>query len=230
MKACLSKLLLVMSKFAQLSAEFLGTLLLVCSVVGSGYMAQELFPGSPGNMLLANTLVTGVMLVVLINIFGQFSGAHFNPAVSISFYLMKTMTLGKFLQYSIVQILGGISGSLLANIMFTEQWLQVSSIQREGSNLFISEIVASFGLVLTILALVNKKETINLGAAVGLYIAGAYWFTSSTSFANPAVTIGRIFTSNFTGIDPINVGYFVVAQFIGASLAFFLMRFYNKNS
>ena len=140
MKACLSKLLLVMSKFAQLSAEFLGTLLLVCSVVGSGYMAQELFPGSPGNMLLANTLVTGVMLVVLINIFGQFSGAHFNPAVSISFYLMKTMTLGKFLQYSIVQILGGISGSLLANIMFTEQWLQVSSIQREGSNLLISEI------------------------------------------------------------------------------------------
>ena len=179
--------------------------------------------------LLANTIATGAGLIVLIWMFGKISGAHFNPAVSVVMFANGELSSRNFILYGLLQVSGAISGTLLANYMFGLDALQVSVNSRSGLNLYISEVVATFGLLLVILRVRTVRSEL-VAPAVGLYITSAYWFTSSTSFANPAVTIGRMFTDTFTGIDPGNVLFFITAQFIGAFLAFGINKILDKPS
>ena len=208
-------------------SEYIGTTFLLMIVVGSGIMGQSLSDNN-SLTLLANTIATGAGLIVLIWMFGNISGAHFNPAVSIVMFLNKELEGRECFIYSIVQILGGISGTLIANYMFGLDLLQLSLSTRSGLNLYISEMIATFGLLLVILRVRTVKLEL-VAPAVGLYITSAYWFTSSTSFANPAVTIGRIFTDTFTGIDPNNVIFFLGAQLIGAYIALCVNNFLERN-
>ena len=209
-------------------SEYLGTTFLLMIVVGSGIMGQSL-SDNDSITLLANTIATGAGLIVLIWMFGNISGAHFNPAVSVVMFANGELSSRNFILYGLLQVSGAISGTLLANYMFGLDALQVSVNSRSGSNLYISEVVATFGLLLVILRVRTVRSEL-VAPAVGLYITSAYWFTSSTSFANPAVTIGRMFTDTFTGIDPGNVLFFITAQFIGAFLAFGINKILDKPS
>ena len=209
-------------------SEYLGTTFLLMIVVGSGIMGQSL-SDNDSITLLANTIATGAGLIVLIWMFGKISGAHFNPAVSVVMFANGELSSRNFILYGLLQVSGAISGTLLANYMFGLDALQVSVNSRSGLNLYISEVVATFGLLLVILRVRTVRSEL-VAPAVGLYITSAYWFTSSTSFANPAVTIGRTFTDTFTGIDPGNVLFFITAQFIGAFLAFGINRILDKPS
>jgi glycerol uptake facilitator-like aquaporin len=198
-------------------AELLGTAILVATVVGSGIMATKLTKDI-GLALLGNTLPTGAILVVLILIFGPVSGAHFNPAVSLVMAQRARMPWGEVGPYVVAQVVGGIAGSLIAHLMFDLPVWQASQTVRAGGAQWFAEFVATFGLVLTIFGIVRFRPE-SAPVAVGLYITAAYWFTASTSFANPAVTIARAFTDTFAGIAPANVPAFVVAQVIGALAA-----------
>ena len=209
-------------------SEYLGTTFLLMIVVGSGIMGQSL-SDNDSITLLANTIATGAGLIVLIWMFDKISGAHFNPAVSVVMFANGELSSRNFILYGLLQVSGAISGTLLANYMFGLDALQVSVNSRSGLNLYISEIVATFGLLLVILRVRTVRSEL-VAPAVGLYITSAYWFTSSTSFANPAVTIGRMFTDTFTGIDPGNVLFFITAQFIGAFLAFGINKILDKPS
>lgn len=209
-------------------SEYLGTTFLLMIVVGSGIMGQSL-SDNDSITLLANTIATGAGLIVLIWMFGKISGAHFNPAVSVVMFANSELSSRNFILYGLLQVSGAISGTLLANYMFGLDALQVSVNSRSGLNLYISEVVATFGLLLVILRVRTVRSEL-VAPAVGLYITSAYWFTSSTSFANPAVTIGRMFTDTFTGIDPGNVLFFITAQFIGAFLAFGINKILDKPS
>jgi len=209
-------------------SEYLGTTFLLMIVVGSGIMGQSL-SDNDSITLLANTIATGAGLIVLIWMFGKISGAHFNPAVSVVMFANGELSSRNFILYGLLQVSGAISGTLLANYMFGLDALQVSVNSRSGLNLYISEVVATFGLLLVILRVRTVRSEL-VAPAVGLYITSAYWFTSSTSFANPAVTIGRMFTDTFTGIDPGNVVFFITAQFIGAFLAFGINKILDKPS
>ena len=209
-------------------SEYLGTTFLLMIVVGSGIMGQSL-SDNDSITLLANTIATGAGLIVLIWTFGKISGAHFNPAVSVVMFANGELSSRNFILYGLLQVSGAISGTLLANYMFGLDALQVSVNSRSGLNLYISEIVATFGLLLVILRVRTVRSEL-VAPAVGLYITSAYWFTSSTSFANPAVTIGRMFTDTFTGIDPGNALFFITAQFIGAFLAFGINKILDKPS
>ena len=199
-------------------AEGLGTLGLVCTVVGSGIMAETLSAGNDGIALLGNTIATGAILVVLITLFGPVSGAHFNPVVTMVMALKKQLPKSEAAIYIIVQILGGIAGTWLAHLMFDVPVLQLSDNARSGLPQYGSEIVATFGLLLTIL-IASRHRPDSIAMLVGLYITSAYWFTSSTSFANPAVTIARSLTDSFSGIAYSDVPFFIIAQIIGALLA-----------
>ena len=209
-------------------SEYLGTTFLLMIVVGSGIMGQSL-SDNDSITLLANTIATGSGLIVLIWMFGKISGAHFNPAVSVVMFANGELSSRNFILYGLLQVSGAISGTLLANYMFGLDALQVSVNSRSGLNLYISEVVATFGLLLVILRVRTVRSEL-VAPAVGLYITSAYWFTSSTSFANTAVTIGRMFTDTFTGIDPGNVLFFITAQFIGAFLAFGINKILDKPS
>ena len=209
-------------------SEYLGTTFLLMIVVGSGIMGQSL-SDNDSITLLANTIATRAGLIVLIWMFGKISGAHFNPAVSVVMFANGELSSRNFILYGLLQVSGAISGTLLANYMFGLDALQVSVNSRSGLNLYISEVVATFGLLLVILRVRTVRSEL-VAPAVGLYITSAYWFTSSTSFANPAVTIGRMFTDTFTGIDPGNVLFFITAQFIGAFLAFGINKILDKPS
>ena len=198
-----------------LAAEALGTLLLVATVVGSGIMAERLAGGSGAVALLGNTLATGAILYVLITALGPISGAHFNPAVSAVFALRREITPVAALAYAAVQIGGGIIGTLLAHAMFAEPLIQFSTHARPGGAQWLSEAVATFALVFTILMTLRARpEAVPI--AVALVITAGYWFTASTSFANPAVTIARSLTDSFSGIAPSDVLPFIAAQFAGA--------------
>ena len=199
-------------------AEGLGTLGLVCTVVGSGIMAEALSAGNDGIALLGNTIATGAILVVLITLFGPVSGAHFNPVVTMVMALKKQLPKSEAAIYIIVQILGGIAGTWLAHLIFDVPVLQLSDNARSGLPQYGSEIVATFGLLLTIL-IASRHRPDSIAMLVGLYITAAYWFTSSTSFANPAVTIARSLTDSFSGIAYSDVPFFIIAQIIGALLA-----------
>lgn len=206
----------------QLAAEALGTGLLVAAVVGSGIMADKLSGGNAAITLLGNTIPTGAALVVLITILGPISGAHFNPVVSLVMMLRGALPGSALGPYIAAQIVGGCLGTLAAHAMFDLPLLQLSSTARTGGSQFFAEVVATFGLLATILGTVRFKPDF-VPQAVGLYITAAYWFTASTSFANPAVTIARALTDTFAGIMPSHVAAFIAAQVIGALAAHVLM-------
>ena len=203
------------------AAEAIGTALLVATVVGSGIMAERLAGGNVALALLGNTLATGCMLVVLILVFGPISGAHLNPAVTLVFVALREVRITLALPYVAAQIVGAMVGTLLAHAMFGEPLLQTSAHLRAGPAQWLSEVVATFGLVGTILGVMRSRPSA-VAYAVGLYIAGAYWFTASTSFANPAVTLARSLSDTFAGIAPSSVVGFVLAELLGATLAFLL--------
>ncbi|MGD9956152.1 MAG: aquaporin [Candidatus Nanopelagicales bacterium] len=203
----------------RLIAEGLGTLLLVATVVGSGIAAASLSPGNVGLQLLENALATGAVLFVLIATLGPVSGAHFNPVVTGVDAWLGGLPRRDALPYVVVQVVGACLGAVLANLMFGLSAVSVSTHERTGSALWLSEVVATFGLLLVILGLVRAGRSSWIPAAVASYIVGAYWFTASTSFANPAVTIGRTLSDTFAGIAPSSVPAFVVAQVLGGVLA-----------
>ena len=205
----------------RLAAEALGTLLLVATVVGSGIMAEKLTK-DVALALLGNTLPTGAILVVLITTLGPISGAHFNPAVTLVFALKRNMTPRDALLYIAAQIAGGIAGTVLAHAMFALPLVEASLKMRTGGAQWLAEAVAAFGLLATILAGI-RFERAAVPWLVGLYIAAAYWFTSSTSFANPAVAIARSITNTFSGIRPVDLPGFIAAELCGAVAALFLM-------
>ena len=202
----------------RLFSEGLGTAMLVAVVIGSGIMSESLAGGNDAIALLGNTLATGAALVVLILIFGPISGAHFNPVVSLSFALQRQLPWPEFLTYTIVQIIGGVAGAMLAHVMFSLPLIEASTHARTGVGVWTGEIVASFGLLATILGCLRSRPEA-IPYAVGLFITAGYWFTSSTSFANPAVTIARSLTDTFSGIRLGDVGGFIVAQIVGTLLA-----------
>ena len=202
----------------RLAAETLGTALLLATVVGSGIMAENLAGGNVAIALLGNTIPTGAILVVLITIFGPVSGAHFNPAVTLSFLIRREITVSAAIAYVAVQIIGGIIGTWSAHLMFAQEIFQLSSHVRTGGAQWFSEGVATFGLVATILGTLRWRPEA-VAYMVGLYITAAYWFTASTSFANPAVTIARSLTDTFSGIYPAHAPGFILAQLVGAIVA-----------
>jgi len=206
----------------RLVAEALGTALLVATVVGSGIMAESL-TRDVALALLGNTLPTGAILVVLIAILGPISGAHFNPAVTVIFALKRELTPRDALFYILAQIAGGIAGTMMAHAMFALPLLDASMKTRSGGAQWFAEGVAAFGLVATILAGI-RFERASVPWLVGLYITAAYWFTSSTSFANPAVAIARSMTNSFSGIRPADLPGFIAAELCGAVVALMLMR------
>ena len=212
----------------RLIAEFLGTGFLVATVVGSGIMAERLANGNLALALLANTLATGAALVALILTFGPISGAHFNPVVSAADAFEQGLSWPEAFSYILAQVFGGIGGTIVAHTMFTIPLVSFSRHVRSGPAQFVSEFTATFGLLSVIWGCSRSRSSV-IPFAVGSYITAAYWFTSSTSFANPAVTIARALSDTFAGIRPIDVPLFVVAQFAGGIAATLLFRWLIPN-
>ena len=202
----------------KLAAEGLGTALLLATIVGSGIIAAKLAGGNTAIALLGNTIPTGAILVVLISTMGPISGAHFNPLVSLAALVNRTMTAKEAAAYIAAQIFGALLGVIIAHAMFDLPLLQASTTMRSGTAQWLAEVVASFGL-LTVIFLSVRNAPQQVALNVGLYITAAYWFTASTSFANPAVTLARSFSDTFAGIRPEDVLGFVIAQILGAALA-----------
>lgn len=200
-------------------AEFIGTALLLIAIVGSGIAAQRLSPTDVGLELFENSTATGAALVAIILALAPISGAHLNPAISLVNRVLGGMSTAEMLAYWASQIAGAVVGTILANLMFGLPALEISSKSRWGGGLWLAEIIATFGLVLVIFTVARAKQAALVAFAVGAYIAGAYWFTASTSFANPAVATARMLTDSFAGIAPASVLPFVAAQLIGALLA-----------
>jgi glycerol uptake facilitator-like aquaporin len=207
----------------RLASEAIGTSFLVAAVVGSGIMGERLADGNVALVLLVNTIATGAALVALICTFGPISGAHLNPAVSLVDAIEGGITLPEMLAYIAAQCTGGIAGTIAAHLMFGLPWYSISTHARNGSALLFSEFVASFGLLSVIRGCSRLRSGV-VPFAVASYITAAYWFTSSTSFANPAVTVARSLTNTFTGIRPVDVPLFVLAQVAGALAATFVFR------
>jgi len=199
----------------RLAAEMIGTSVLLAVVVGSGIMGESLADGNVAIALLGNTIATGAILVVLILSFGPLSGAHFNPAVTLAFLIRREISLRDSMLYVPAQIIGGLAGAIAAHAMFDLPLIQISETARTGAAQWFAEWVATLGLVSTILATLRFRPEA-VAPAVGLYITAGYWFTASTSFANPAVTIARSFTDTFSGIAPAHAPGFILAQLIGA--------------
>ena len=205
-------------------AEYLGTFFLVATVIGSGIMGDDLSAGNEALALLGNTIATGAILFVIIKSFENLSGAHFNPIVSIVFYFLKEINLKDLIFYLAIQFVAGLLAVLSIHFIFEQSLLQIASKPRTGMSMFFSEIIASVGLILTIL-MVRKNNKSNVAISVALFITAGYWFTSSTSFANPAVTLSRTFTDTFTGISPESIIYFFSGQLIGLFIALFIYKF-----
>jgi glycerol uptake facilitator-like aquaporin len=201
----------------RIAAEALGTGFLVATIVGSGIMAQSL-THDVALALLGNTIATGAMLVVLITILGPISGAHFNPAVSLVFAVKRVLPVREAVLYAVAQIVGGVAGTMAAQLMFALPIIELSTKVRTGEAQWLSEFVATFGLIATILAGLRFEHKA-VPWLVGLYITAAYWFTASTSFANPAVAMARSLTNTFSGIRPVDLPGFITAEFIGALAA-----------
>ena len=212
----------------RLAAEALGTALLVATVVGSGIMAESMTKDT-ALALLGNTLPTGAILVVLITILGPVSGAHFNPAVSLVFALKRDISVSDAALYSVAQIAGGILGAMAAHLMFALPLLDVSLKARTGGAQWFAEVVATFGLIATILGGLRFRQDAVAWLA-GLYITAAYWFTASTSFANPAVAIARSLTNTFSGIRPADLPGFIAAEFCGALLGLAVMTWLLRDA
>ena len=219
-----------MNHIRRFAAESAGTALLLSVIVGSGIMAERLAGGNAAIALLGNTLPTGAALVVLIHIFNQVSGAHFNPAVTVMAMIRRELPLSTAIVHMAAQFAGAIVGVWIAHAMFAEPLIQISTKYRDGIALGFSEFVATFGLVGTILGTERSRPTFT-PVAVGLYITAAYWFTASTSFANPAVTIARSLSDSFAGIAPSSTPLFIAAQLAGAiaAVAFFSWLFKEED-
>ena len=207
----------------KLISEAIGTLFLLLIVVGSGIMGENLTENK-AVVLLANSIATAFGLIVLIWTFAPYSGAHFNPVVSIVMMLLGKLTKYETVLFILFQVVGGVLGVMIANIIFDLDIISISDNRRLTSGIFISEIFATFGLLITIL-LVSKQKPEMVAAAVGLYIGSAYWFTSSTSFSNPAVTIARTLSNTFTGIVPSDVIPFILAQLTGTFIVYFIYKY-----
>ena len=210
-------------------AESIGTFLLVAVVVGSGIMAENLSQGNDAIALLGNTIATGAILFVIIKMFASISGAHFNPVVSMVFLIRKEINLKEFINYVIIQIISGVSAVFIIHFIFNQQLYQISTNIRGDWPLLVSEIIATCGLILTIL-FIRKSDEKSIAMGVALFITAGYWFTSSTSFANPAVTLARLFTNTFTGIAPISVLYFISGQIIGAFLGYKIFNVFESST
>ena len=206
------------SLLTRLVAEAAGTMFLLAAVVGSGIMADDLAADNSAVALLANAVVTGAMLTVLITVLAPLSGAHFNPAVTLGFALRKQISIQHSTGYVLAQAAGAVAGVVAAHAMFGMDLVQTATQPRSGMGQWLAEVVATFGLVSTILGTLRVRPNA-VSAMVGLYITAACWFTSSTSFANPAVTLGRVLTDTFTGIAPVDAGPFIACQAVGAVLA-----------
>lgn len=209
----------------RLVAEALGTALLIIAVVGSGIMASRLSPTDVGLQLLENAAATAGALIGLILMFGAVSGAHFNPVVTLVDRMLGTISTRDTLLYAVAQTAGGVVGTITANLMFSLPAIELSRHVRSSGALWLSEVVATIGLLLVINGCVRTGRASAVPFAVGVWIGGAYWFTSSTSFANPAVTVARMLSDSFAGIKPSSAPMFVVMQVLGALLAFGLIRF-----
>ncbi|HEV2438650.1 MAG TPA: MIP/aquaporin family protein [bacterium] len=205
-------------------AEFIGTALLVMAVIGSGIAAARLSPHDTGLQLLENAAATAAALTAVILAVGPVSGAHLNPAVTLADWRLGGISGPDGLMYGLAQIGGGVAGAVLANMMFALPAVEISATARWGAHLWLSEVIATFGLLLVIFGGVRSGRTTLLPIGVGAYIGGAYWFTSSTSFANPAVTIARTLSNTFAGIAPRSAGPFLAAQVAGALLAIAVVR------
>lgn len=210
-----------------LFSEWLGTAFLLATVVGSGIMAENLAGGNVAIALLGNTIPTGAILVVLITVFGPLSGAHFNPAVTLAFRLRGEITNTLALGYVVMQVLGGITGVIAAHLMFELPLIDWSTTARTGSGQWVAEFIATFGLVGIIFGTLRARPDF-VAIAVGLYITAAYWFTASTSFANPAVTIARGFSDTFAGIAPADILPFIAVQLVGAVVATYVFGWLTK--
>jgi arsenate reductase len=209
----------------RLVAEALGTGLLIVAVIGSGIMASRLSPDDVGLQLLENAAATAGALIGLILVFGSISGGHFNPVVTLVDRAFGTISTRDTGLYVVAQIVGGCLGAVVANLMFELPAVELSTTERSSGALWLSEVVATVGLLLIIHGCVRTGRADVVAFAVGLWIAGAYWFTSSTSFANPAVTIARTLSDTFAGIEPSSAPMFIVMQLLGAALAFVLVRY-----
>jgi len=207
----------------RIAAEFIGTAMLVMAVVGSGIMAERLADGNAAVALLANTVATGAALFVLILMLAPISGAHFNPLVSLSSAINSEMSWTDVTVYAPAQITGGVIGGILANVMFGLPAILISTKTRTGAGQWLGEFVATFGLVAVVIGISRRQVTIAVASAVALYITAASWFTSSTSFANPAVTLARSLTDTFAGIRPVDTVAFIAAQSAGAVTATLLI-------
>jgi arsenate reductase len=207
----------------RLVAEAVGTGFLLIAVVGSGIMAQRL-SSDHGLQLLENAIATGTALSVLILVFAPISGAHFNPVVTLVAVVDGAITRVDAVWFVIAQVVGSCVGTIVANVMFGHSTFEWSTTTRSNGRLWVSEVVATLGLLLVIFGLVRSRRTVFIPFAVGAWITGAYWFTSSTSFANPAVTVGRMLTNSFSGIRPSSAPMFVVMQLVGTALAVGLLR------
>ena len=209
-------------------SEFIGSFFLVATIIGSGIMGVNMSGGNDGVALLGNTIATGAILFVIIKMFGSVSGAHFNPAVSMVFFLRKELDFKNLLTYIAYQMLGGILAVITIHYIFEIAIFQISTNIRGEIPLLVSEIIATMGLILTIL-FVRKYDTSSVAIAVALFITAGYWFTSSTSFANPMVTISRVFTDTFTGIAPASIPYFLTGQIIAVFVAHFIYKAFDEN-
>ena len=205
-------------------SEFLGTTILLSTIIGSGIMGETLADGNTAIALLGNTIATGAILFVLITVFGPISGAHFNPAVSIAMLISRKITKIDAVIYIILQIIGAVLGVLIAHLMFELQIFQISLKLRQGPSQGFSEIVATFGLIIVIFGGLKVRPDA-VPALVGFYITSAYWFTASTSFANPAVTLARSLSNTFAGINPSNIGMFIFCQFVGMLIAIIVVKY-----
>lgn len=208
----------------RLFAEFLGTALLLIAVVGSGIAADRLSPGQPGSALLMNAIATGLALAVIIVVVGPVSGAHLNPVVSLVDAAFRGLRASEAAAYVVAQVSGGVAGVVVANLMYSLPAIGIATTRRSGAGLALGEVVATFGLVLVVFAVARSGRSTLAPFAVGAYIAGGYFFTSSTSFANPAVTLARTLSDTFTGIAPASVATFVLAQLVGAALGATVVR------
>ena len=209
-------------------SEFVGTFFLTAVVIGSGIMAENLSQGNDAVSLLGNTIATGAILFVLIKSFSSISGAHFNPVVTLIFLIKKELALFDALKYVLFQFLGALLSVVSVHYYFGQQIIQISTNNRGGIEMIFSEVIATIGLIITIL-FVKKYNPKDVASAVALFITAGYWFTSSTSFANPAVTVARTFTDTFTGISPSSVDNFIIGQLIGSYLALILFNKVEKN-
>ena len=207
-----------------LLSEFVGTMFLLIGVMGSGIMAERLSPSDTGIQLLQNAAATTGVLIAIISIFGTIS-ADFNPAVTVAAWRLGHRQRNEIIPIIIVQIIGGCTGTVLSNIMFDLDWFQLSEKTRSGANLWLAEVIATLGLLLIVFSLLRTKRSNHIPYVVGAYIGGAYYFTSSTSFANPAVSVARMFSDTFAGIEPSSAPMFILMQIVGLVLAVWIIKY-----